>query len=123
MKPVITVVVFLGLLSGLAGCATQGKPPPTISLDQSVKAQPLPEPRLAVDAGTARATAQRFGIRDRYAAFCPGAEYGPAKRWPYFAELAARVPLPVVMLGSARDREACAGVRGLDLAAADVDPS
>lgn len=44
MKHVITVVVFLGLLSGLAGCATQGKPPPTISLDQSVKAQPLPEP-------------------------------------------------------------------------------
>jgi type IV secretion system protein VirB9 len=28
----------------LSGCATQGKPPPTISLDQPIKAQPLPEP-------------------------------------------------------------------------------
>jgi lipopolysaccharide heptosyltransferase II len=82
----------------------------------SAPAQPLPEPRLLLDAESARATAKRFGIGGRYAVFCPGAEYGPAKRWPYFAELAARMPLPVVLLGSARDREACAGVPGLDLA-------
>jgi len=79
-------------------------------------AQPLPEPRLAVDAAAARATATRFGIEGRYAVLCPGAEYGPAKRWPYFAELAPRLPLPAVLLGSARDREACQGVPGLDLA-------
>ena len=82
----------------------------------SAPAQPLPEPRLLLEADKARATAKRFGIEGRYAVFCPGAEYGPAKRWPYFAELAARMPLPVVLLGSARDREACAGVPGLDLA-------
>ncbi len=78
--------------------------------------QPLPEPRLALDPEAARATARRYGIEGRYAVFCPGAEYGPAKRWPYFAELAVRLPLPVVLLGSASDREACAGVRGRDLA-------
>ncbi|WP_186193235.1 P-type conjugative transfer protein TrbG [Burkholderia gladioli] len=44
MKPSIATIAFLGLLGGLAGCATQGKPPPAISLDESVKAQPLPEP-------------------------------------------------------------------------------
>ncbi|MEN2470730.1 P-type conjugative transfer protein TrbG [Burkholderia sp. GS2Y] len=44
MKPSITAIAFLVLLGGLAGCATQGKPPPAISLDESVKAQPLPEP-------------------------------------------------------------------------------
>ncbi len=44
MKYAITAMVFLGLLGGLAGCATQGKPPPIISLDEPVKAQPLPEP-------------------------------------------------------------------------------
>ena len=44
MKPSITAIAFLVLLGGLAGCATQGKPPPLISLDESVKAQPLPEP-------------------------------------------------------------------------------
>lgn len=82
----------------------------------SAPALPLPEPRLAQDAQSARATAARFAIEGRYAVLCPGAEYGPAKRWPYFAALAARMPLPVVLLGSARDREACAGVPGLDLA-------
>ncbi|WP_322084433.1 P-type conjugative transfer protein TrbG [Burkholderia sp. BCC1972] len=44
MKLSITAIAFLVLLGGLAGCATQGKPPPAISLDESVKAQPLPEP-------------------------------------------------------------------------------
>ncbi|VVE57464.1 P-type conjugative transfer protein TrbG [Pandoraea horticolens] len=44
MKPSITAIAFLILLGSLAGCATQGKPPPAISLDESVKAQPLPEP-------------------------------------------------------------------------------
>jgi len=33
----------------------------------------------------------RFGIEGDYVVFCPGAEYGPAKRWPYFGELAAAV--------------------------------
>jgi heptosyltransferase-2 len=79
-------------------------------------AQPLPEPRLSVDPARARTTAARFGLGGRYAALCPGAEFGPAKRWPYFAELAARMPLPVVLLGSAGDREACAAVPGLNLA-------
>ena len=33
----------------LAGCATQGKPPPAISLDEPVQAQPLPEPPAPVE--------------------------------------------------------------------------
>ena len=41
-------------------------------------------------------------------AFCPGAEYGPAKRWParHFAELARRLAqtdFPVWLIGSAKD--------------------
>jgi len=32
-----------------SGCATQGKPPPTISLDEPVQAQPLPEPPQPVE--------------------------------------------------------------------------
>jgi type IV secretion system protein TrbG len=44
MKPSIIAIAILALTSVLAGCATQGKPPPAISLDESVKAQPLPEP-------------------------------------------------------------------------------
>jgi len=79
-------------------------------------ALPLPDPQLAVDAQTARATRQRFGLEERYAVLCPGAEYGPAKRWPYFAELAARLDRPVVVLGSAKERALCAAVGGRNLA-------
>jgi heptosyltransferase-2 len=79
-------------------------------------AQPLPETRLAVDGRSALATAHRFGLAGRYAALCPGAEYGPAKRWPYFAELAARIGIPAVVIGGANDREACAAVPGRNLA-------
>ena len=32
-----------------SGCATQGKPPPSISLDEPVQAQPLPEPPKPVE--------------------------------------------------------------------------
>lgn len=47
--------------------------------------------------------------------FCPGAEYGPAKRWPYFGELAAAMQSPVVLLGSKNDEQAAAGIRGTNL--------
>jgi type IV secretion system protein VirB5 len=36
-------------LLALAGCASQGKPPPSISLDEPVQAQPLPEPPKPVE--------------------------------------------------------------------------
>ena len=47
----------------------------------------------------------RFGISGPYIVLCPGAEYGPAKRWPYFRELAARLDMQIVLLGSAGDLE------------------
>jgi heptosyltransferase-2 len=77
--------------------------------------EPLPEPRLKVDPAAARATVTRFGIVGDYAVVCPGAEYGPAKRWPYFAELSSRVNLPLVILGSAGDRAAAASLAGRNL--------
>ena len=43
MKPTLRISVFVSLLAALAGCATQGKPPPTIPLDEPVAAQVLPE--------------------------------------------------------------------------------
>jgi len=77
---------------------------------------PLPEPRLAVDAASAEATRRKFGLEGSYAALCPGAEYGPAKRWPYFAELSRRLPLPAIVLGGPRDREHAVGIQGRNLA-------
>ncbi len=37
------------MLAALTGCATQGKPPPRISLDEPIAAQPLPEPPKPVE--------------------------------------------------------------------------
>ncbi|MBL8482641.1 MAG: lipopolysaccharide heptosyltransferase II [Rhodocyclaceae bacterium] len=72
---------------------------------------PLPLPPLGLrrDAGAEAATLSSLGLaRGGHVVFCPGAEYGPAKRWPpaYFAELAqkfARPGQPVLLLGSAKD--------------------
>jgi len=48
MKRAMTAIAVLGVLVALSGCATQGKPPPTISLDEPVQAEPLPEPAKPV---------------------------------------------------------------------------
>jgi heptosyltransferase-2 len=41
--------------------------------------------------------------------FAPGAEYGPAKRWPakHFAELASKIDRPVLLLGGPKDHAIC----------------
>ena len=78
-------------------------------------AEKLPEVRLRVDPAQIAATQKRFDLRGRYAVLCPGAEYGPAKRWPYFTELAGRIGMPVVLLGSAKDAAAATGINGTNL--------
>jgi heptosyltransferase-2 len=73
-------------------------------------ARPVPAPRLLVDTTARDATLARLGLRTdlRVVAFCPGAEYGAAKRWPaaYYAELAATLAhegRQVWLLGSPKD--------------------
>ncbi|MBI2312215.1 MAG: lipopolysaccharide heptosyltransferase II [Betaproteobacteria bacterium] len=72
--------------------------------------RPVPFPCLAVDDATRRATLARLGLEPRrpVAALCPGAEYGPAKRWPvsHFAELAGKLApeFEVWLIGSSKDR-------------------
>jgi heptosyltransferase-2 len=76
----------------------------------------LSQPRLHVCAAEIEQARLKFGVRGRYAVLCPGAEYGPAKRWPYFAELSGKLALPVVVVGSTKDLEACSGISGMNLA-------
>ena len=71
---------------------------------------PLADPHLDVDPESVRATLSALGLTASSApvAFCPGAEYGPAKRWPaaHFAALARRLAqtdFPVWIVGSAKD--------------------
>ncbi|MGQ0655781.1 MAG: lipopolysaccharide heptosyltransferase II [Betaproteobacteria bacterium] len=76
----------------------------------------IPHTRLLSDEAQVKSTLRRFGIGGGYAVFCPGAEYGPAKRWPYFAQLAGKLPMPVVIVGSKQDLAAAAGIEGKNLA-------
>src|SRR5688572_25221295 len=76
---------------------------------------PLREPRLRVAVDETARAREKFALSKPYVVLCPGAEYGPAKRWPYFAALAARMGLPAVLLGSANDAEAARGVEGANL--------
>jgi heptosyltransferase-2 len=65
---------------------------------------------LKVDDAQRAATLAKLGLapRRRVAVLCPGAEYGPAKRWPpdYFAELAQKLAaagFDVWLAGSTKD--------------------
>jgi lipopolysaccharide heptosyltransferase II len=73
---------------------------------------PVPRPRLHVNEDQRQRVLQSFNLSltKPVAVFCPGAEYGPAKRWPvpYFAELAQHVTergYDVWLVGSPRDKE------------------
>ena len=74
--------------------------------------RPLPAVRLEVDPiNTARTTARLNLDRTHpIAVFCPGAEYGPAKRWParHFAALAQNLAgrgYTIWLIGSGKDAE------------------
>jgi heptosyltransferase II len=85
------MVAFYSALSGEAGTAQD-------------------RPRLHPQPAQADAQLAMRGLaREGYHVIAPGAEYGPAKRWPaaHFAELARGLQLPVVLLGSAKERGLC----------------
>jgi len=89
------MVAFYSALSGETGLA-QDRPQ-------------LQLPAAQVDQALAALGLQRGG----YAVFAPGAEFGPAKRWPaaHFAALAQQLAqqqdLPVVLLGSGKEHALC----------------
>ncbi|KAF0812908.1 ADP-heptose--LPS heptosyltransferase 2 [Andreprevotia sp. IGB-42] len=75
-------------------------------------AQPIPFPQLHVDGAERQATLNRLDLNlaRPIVACCPGAEYGPAKRWParHFAEFAREClarGLQVWLFGSGKDKE------------------
>jgi heptosyltransferase II len=73
-------------------------------------ARPIAYPHIRSTPAEQQQTLREFGIERpaRLVAFCPGAEYGPAKRWPaaHFAALAKRLAaqgFAVWLFGSPKD--------------------
>jgi len=81
--------------------------------------RPYPVPRLEADPVAAGELTRRFELTDTdVTVLCPGAEFGPAKRWPsrHFAALAraeADRGRPVWLLGSPGDAAACDEIEAL----------
>jgi len=78
---------------------------------------PRRRPRLDLEPRLLDEIAAKHGLqRDRYWAFAPGAEYGPAKRWPaaHYAALARSLHdadgTPVALLGSPGEAALCAEI-------------
>jgi heptosyltransferase II len=81
---------------------------------------PLPRPQLHADEAHRNRLVAALGLRagTPVVAFCPGAEYGEAKRWPveHYAQLAGRLAqegLQVWLIGSPKDREIGAAITRL----------
>lgn len=73
--------------------------------------RPLSNPKLVITEAQRNTALHKLGLtlNGPVAVFCPGAEYGPAKRWPipYFAELAQRLRkegFTVLLVGSPKDK-------------------
>ena len=80
----------------------------------------VPHPALVVERARVAEAVARFELKtdEPVVALCPGAEYGPAKRWPaaYFAEVANRQlqrGRRVWLFGSHKDREIAAHINQL----------
>ncbi len=82
--------------------------------------RPLENPKLTVSEAQRSTALQKLNLTldQPVAVFCPGAEYGPAKRWPaaYYANIAQRLGqhgYAVWLIGSHKDRHAAEEINTL----------
>ena len=67
-------------------------------------------PKLVLDETAVQSSLVELGLqRCSYVVFSPGAEFGSAKRWPvsHFVDLALKLDVQVVLLGSGKEFELC----------------
>lgn len=68
------------------------------------------QPQLQLSSDAVQQALLNSGLQaGEYVVFAPGAEYGPAKRWPvsHFIGLGLHLEHPVVLLGSAKEQALC----------------
>lgn len=106
----------VGLLTHRIKNPAKGQRPPMVAFYSALSGEAdvaADRPHLHIDASVADATLRELGLQhNSYYLMAPGAEYGPAKRWPtsHFADLARQLTLPVVLLGSGKEAELCAEI-------------
>jgi heptosyltransferase-2 len=70
-------------------------------------------PQLTLNNAEVQSTLDELGLqRGNYVVFSPGAEFGSAKRWPvqHFVDLALKLDVQVVLLGSDKEFELCEAI-------------
>jgi len=108
----------VGLLTHRLKNPPKGQRPPMVAFYSALSGDTdvaQDRPQLQLDAAEVDATLFQLGVqRGGYHVLAPGAEYGPAKRWPtrHFAELAMQLALPVLLLGAGKEAELCAQIAG-----------
>ncbi|KII81198.1 lipopolysaccharide heptosyltransferase II [Vibrio renipiscarius] len=80
----------------------------------------LPRPKLQIDKIIQDATVHKFGLdtSKSIVGLCPGAEFGPAKKWPeeHYANVAkamSEAGRHIWLFGSNKDKETCEKIRAL----------
>ena len=103
----------VGLLTHRLRNPGKGQRPPMVAFYSALAGEGGAEadrPQLHLPAATVDAVLQAQGLARRgFHVFAPGAEFGPSKRWPpeHYAELAAGLALPVLLLGSGKEHALC----------------
>lgn len=91
----------------------EGERPPMVAFYSALSGQTgleQDQPHLQLNHQAVALALQALQLQPQgFYVFAPGAEYGPAKRWParHFAALARQLQLPVVLLGSAKEAALC----------------
>lgn len=103
----------VGLLTHRLRNPGKGTRPPMVAFYSALSGEPGIEqdrPALRMPPALIDEALTSLGLRrGEFHVFAPGAEYGPAKRWPatHFAELARKLRRPVLLLGSGKEHALC----------------
>ncbi len=88
------------------------------TMREKTELKSCPFPALTIDADSQQQAMNRLGLSAQkpVIGLCPGAEFGPAKRWPdqYYAEVAQYVieqGYQVWLFGSAKDQPVCEDIK------------